>query len=115
VWDAEDFVVTSDAQPPAVADLLDNGSFSLTVQPSGQYTAILTYGGLSPVVEFGQLSVVSTGFLRLTPTGGGPCLSNASFTFGAADFLTIEGPTCFDFNLDGTLEAAQSHLELRRR
>ena len=114
-WDAEVFVVTSVAPPVVVADLLINGSFTINIQPSGLYTATLTFGQLSPLIEIGQVSVTGN-FLRLDPSGGArPCPVAAEYSFGAADYVTLNGPTCFDFNLDGELEDAQLAQAWRRR
>lgn len=113
-WDAEVFTVTSDADPALVADLLENGSFFIVIQPSGSYTGVLQYGALSPVVEDGQLSV-SGGFVTLTPDEPNPCPASSEYTFTSEGYLVLEGPTCFDFNLDGELDDAYAQLELRRR
>src|SRR5688572_24856019 len=54
VWEAERFVVTSKANPQTAPDLITalGATFSLDVQPSGQYTAILVFQG-TPVTEIG--------------------------------------------------------------
>jgi hypothetical protein len=111
-WDAEVFTVTSDADPGIVADLMENGSFTINVQPSGTYTATLVFGGLQVGVEIGDLSV-SGDFVTLRPTGGDPATSE--YTFVEDDYLRLEGPTEFDFNLDEELEPAQAFIELQRR
>ena len=114
-WDAEVFTVTSDANPTVVADLLIDGSFNINIQSSGLYTATLAFGDvITPLVEFGQLSVDGS-FARLRPSGPDPCPANAEFLFTGPDFLTLVGPTCFDFNLDGEAEDAELHQEWRRR
>ena len=111
-WDAEVFTVTSDADPGIVADLMEDGSFTINVQPSGTYTATLEFGGLQVGVEIGQLSV-SGSFLTLNPNGNDPATSE--YTFVEEDYLRLEGPTEFDFNLDDELEPAQAFIELQRR
>lgn len=110
-WDAEVFEVTSDADTTIVADLLVFGFFTFNVQPSGTYTATLTYAGV-PVVEIGQLAV-SGNSLIMRPNGGDP--STSTFVFLQPDYLQLDGPTDFDFNVDGTLTPAQAHIEIRRR
>jgi len=112
-WDAEVFTVTNDADPSTVADLMLDGSFTLNVQPSGTYTATLLFGELSPVIEIGVLRPSEGGTVTLQPTGGTPATS--TFVFEREDYLTLDGPTDFDFNLDGTPEAAQAYIELQRR
>ena len=115
LWDAEVFVVSSVAQPVVVADLLINGTFWINIEPSGEYTATLEFGQLTPVIEFGQASV-SGNFLRLNPTGGpAPCPAAAEYSFASADYVTLTSPTCFDFNLDGEDEDTELAQAWRRR
>jgi hypothetical protein len=113
-WDAEIFIVTSDADPSIAPDLMENGTFFLDVQPSGSYTASLSYGGLVIPPELGQISV-NGAFVTLRPTNPTAPVAASSFTFLQPDFLRLIGPTSFDFNLDGTLDAAELLTELRRR
>lgn len=111
-WDAAVFTVTSDADTSVVADLTIDGSFVINVQASGLYTATLTFGGI-PLVEIGQLRPSSDGFVTLQPNGGDPATS--SYDFVRADYLVLDGPTEFDFNLDTVLDPAQGYIELQRR
>jgi len=110
-WDAEVFEVTSDADTTIVANLTENGFFTLNVQPSGTYTATLVFGDLDPVVEIGQLSVTGS-VLTLRPNGGEPGASQ--FTFLETDLLRLEGPTEFPFR-PPELEPGQAIIVLRRR
>ena len=112
-WDAEVFTVTNDANTSQVADLMLDGSFTMNVQPSGTYTATLLFGDLSPIIEIGVLRPSESGTVTLQPTGGDPATS--VFVFEREDYLTLDGPTDFDFNLDGTPEEAQAYIELQRR
>jgi hypothetical protein len=111
-WDAEVFTVTSVADPDIVADLMEHGSFTINVQPSGTYTATLWFGGVQVGVEIGTLSV-SGNFITLKPNGGDTATSE--YTFLEDDYLRLEGPTEFDFNLDEELEPAEALIELQRR
>jgi len=111
-WDAEVFTVTSDADPNIVADLMENGSFFINVQPSGTYTASLEFGGIPLSPEVGMMTV-SGDVITLNPSGADAATSE--FTFVSEDYLRLEGPTEFDFNLDGELEPAQAFIELRKR
>lgn len=113
-WDATEFTVTNLADTTVVADLLDNGSFFIVVEPSGLYTATLVYGQLDPFPEVGQVSV-SGSFITLTPSGGSPCPATSTYAFSGPDYVTLDGPTCFDFNLDGVREDATAHIEIERR
>lgn len=107
-WDAVDFTVTGDT---IVVDVLTLGPFWISVEPSGQYTATLEF--LGGFAELGQLSVQNSTTLTLDPSDGPPAPS--AFVFATADSLILDGATEFDFNLDGTEEPAQAHIELVRR
>jgi hypothetical protein len=111
-WEASEFVVTNLANPDQSVDVTEGGSFTLNVQPSGQYTAILDFpDSPTPGVELGQLSVVGNS-VRLSPISGDPITS--AYTFEGADRLILDGPTAFDWNRDGELEASTAHIVLER-
>jgi len=113
-WEATTFTVTTEEDPPQVLDLLVNGSFTINIQPSGLYTATLVLGTLQPFVEIGQL-VVTGDVLTLRPNGGsGSCPATSGFTFDGPNRVTLEGPTCFDVNFDGTDEDAYALIVLVR-
>jgi hypothetical protein len=113
-WEATTFTVTSIDDPPEMRDLLSNGSFTINVQPSGLYTATLLLGELTPIVEIGQLEIVSDGVLILRPDGSNPCPASSEYSFSGPDQVTLRGPTCVDFNLDGTDEDAVALIVLMR-
>ncbi len=111
-WEATDFTVTSDQNAEVFFRVTDDGAFTINVQPSGLYTAILEFPQLpAPVVEIGQLSVAGSS-VTLRPQGGPAATS--SFAFEGADHLTLEGPTEFDFNDDGTPDPATARIVLER-
>ena len=110
-WDAEVIRVTSDADTTLVADLMVNGAFAINVQPSGSYTATLTFGGI-PLTEFGTLSV-GPNVITLRADGGQVAAS--VYSFQSPTYVTVDGPTEFDFNIDGILDPAQIYMEWRRR
>lgn len=117
-WVADSLTITNQANPTQVANILDptfGGSFSINVQPSGQYTATLTvYAQANP--EIGWLSVINASTLSLTPTiPAGRPVATASYVFQSDDYLILDGATEFDFNLDGTDEVALAHFELERQ
>jgi hypothetical protein len=112
-WDATKLVLTSVANPQVKPDLIALGaSFRLNVQPSGQYTAVLIYAQQAST-EIGWLSVSgnTVTMARDFPTRS---RSNAVFVISGSR-LTLDGDTEFDFNLDGTPEAAVAHFELSKR
>ena len=114
-WDADSMTVTNDADPTVVANILDFGSFFITVEPSGQYTAAITINGAANP-EIGQLTVDNANTLTLTPSvPAGRPPATSSYVFLSDSMVVLDGPTEFDFNLDGTPEAAQAHIELSRR
>jgi hypothetical protein len=110
-WDAVEFTVTGDAPPNTVVDVLTLGDFWIAVEPSGRYQAVIEFGG--GITEFGQLSVQSESVLILDSDTDPPAPSN--YSFATADSLILDGATDFDFNLDGTTEPGQAHIEIVRR
>jgi hypothetical protein len=116
-WDAEELTITSDADTSIVFDLFDyNGQFTLNVQPSGTYTASLSFrpdsANLFADSEVGSISVTGDAF-TLRPNNGPPATS--SYTFLSADRLEFEGPTEFDFNFDQQADPAVLRAVLQRR
>jgi hypothetical protein len=111
-WNATEFTVTSVQDSTVFFDVTEGGAFTINVQPSGAYTAIIEFPDLAnPVVEIGQLSVVGSS-VTLRPQGGAAATS--SYTFEGADRLILDGPTEFDFNRDGDLDGAEAHIVLER-
>jgi hypothetical protein len=113
-WQADSLTISALPPDMTVANILGvGGSFFITVESSGQYTASLEILGQSSP-EIGQLTVLSGSTLRLTPTTPpGPSVV-ATYFFARPDSLILDGPTEFDFNNDGTPEDAQAHFELTR-
>lgn len=111
-WDADVFTVTSTADTSIVADLLENGSFTINIQPSGTYTANLDFGGV-PLSEIGTMSVAG-GYITLRPNGGD--VATGPYAFAGEDYLKVgPAPTDFDFNLDGDPDPATVYWEVQRR
>ena len=103
-WLAESLVLTSVANPEVSADLVELGAvFTLSVQPSGRYTAILE--------GFGQFSSTSG---TLTVDGAFVVfmqeLPITDESLGrwerSGESVILVGESEFDFNLDGTTEPA---------
>jgi hypothetical protein len=111
-WAADTLILTSEADPQTSLDLVALGAtFTLNVQPSGQYTAILIYSGQSKT-EFGKLEV-SGQTLTLHPTSSDPPTAG-TYSFNG-DHLIVDGETEFDFNLDGTMDPARVHFDLVKK
>lgn len=109
-WRANAMVLTNKANPSVAPDLVQEGAeFTINVQPSGQYTAILLYMQSSST-EIGYLSV-SGNTVILDRTFPSPSTSSASYQFSGGQ-LILDGDSEFDFNLDGTPEPAQAHIVL---
>ncbi len=112
-WIATALVVTSQINPAVAVDLIAQGAtFTLLVQPSGRYTAILSGFGQASS-ESGTLSVEGNEvvFRRTLPT---PETSRSTFVRHGSD-VTLTGPTEFDFNFDGEVEAATLVITLTPR
>jgi hypothetical protein len=112
-WAAQSLVLTSQANPDISGDIIQLGAtFTLNVQPSGQYTAILLYAGQS-LTEIGSIEVSgSTVTLRQTFPSASTSAGVFSFEGG---HLIIDANTEFDFNQDGTPESALAHFDLVKK
>jgi hypothetical protein len=113
-WDAIKMVVVNKANPTTAPDLIKLGvTFFVDVQPSGQYTAILTSFGV-PSTEFGRIEVRDDQltFHREQP---GPARSDIGTYRVSADTLFLAGDTEFDFNLDGLAEPARLLTDFKKR
>ena len=105
-WIAESMVVTNKANPEVAPDITQapmNATFTLSVQASGRYLAILE--------GFGQSSSESG---TLTVQGPTPGTSIAHWE-RVASSVVLEGDTDFDFNLDGISEPATLRTVLTPR
>ena len=104
-WLADELLLTSVANPQVFTDLVaDRGAvFTLSVQPSGRYTAILSGFGLSSS-ESGKLTVDGADIVLVPELPPGP-ESRATWERIGATVILV-GESEFDFNLDGTNEAA---------
>lgn len=111
-WEATVLRLTNIANPSVSPDLIQEGAtFTLNVQPSGQYTAILVYLS-QDATEIGQVEVNGSQ-ITLTPTvPPGPPTTGTYSVQG--DRFTLEGQTEFDFNFDGIPEAADVRFEFVR-
>lgn len=110
VWDANELVMTNQANPSVEVDLIQEGaSFTLSVLANGQYAATLTFLGQG-TSEMGTIKV-SGSQITITPTQpeGPPLVATWSFL---GENLVLDGESEFDFNLDGTPEASFSHIVL---
>jgi len=115
-WSATAMVLSSVANPDIQPDLISGfgASFTINVQPSGQYTAILIFAGQAST-QIGQVTVSgSTITLRPEVPPNEPD-ATSTYAFPDANHLVLDGDTEFDFNFDGTAEAATAHIELERK
>ena len=114
-WRATSLVLASPAAPYISVDLIDIGSsFVLNIQPSGHYTAIMVFASQGQT-EIGQISLSGASTVILAREFPTPRQDISTFVFEGPDHLILDGDTEFDFNLDGTLEPALSHFDLRRQ
>ena len=101
-WMATVLVITSTVNPEVSVDLMAAGAtFTLSVQPSGRYTAILAGFGQSSS-ESGMLSVEGPHvvFRRTIPSVD---VARSTWVREGTD-VVLTGPTVYDFNLDGMTE-----------
>src|SRR5688572_10665710 len=102
-WRASRLVMKNKANPEIAPDLIAvlGAEFSVNVQPSGQYTAILVYQGL-PLTELGTIEVDDDEvvFHVAVPETR---IYRSRFTL-VGPRLTLVGDSEFDYNFDGTAE-----------
>jgi hypothetical protein len=113
-WQADRFIVKNKANPSQAPELIGDlgAEFTLNIQPSGLYTALLVYQG-SPITEIGQLDLDGTDVV-FTVSYPAPSTSRSRYAL-AGNRLTLDGDTEFDFNFDGRGDPAEAHIELRKR
>lgn len=112
-WDAYVLQVSVPGSPDLSRDLLEDGAtFRINVQPSGQYTAVLSLLAASQV-EIGTL-VRDGDQLTLYRAVPSPDTSMATYTELAPDRMRLDGTTRFDFEGDGSVEEAALLTELLR-
>ena len=100
-WLADSLVLTSLANPDVFTDL--GAVFTLSVQPSGRYTAILSVFGGQSSSESGRLTVDGAEVV-LTPEVP-PGAESRALWERVGDSVILDGESEFDFNRDGTPEA----------
>jgi hypothetical protein len=101
-WLAESQVVTSVADPQELADLTALGAvYTLSVQPSGRSTAI-SEGFGPPIAEFGNLTVDGPNVVFIPEFGE----RSMALWEQVGDSVILTSGIDYDFNLDGTPEAA---------
>ena len=109
-WNAVSLILTSQDNSEISGDIVAMGAtFTLHVQESGQYTAILLFQGQSQT-EIGNIEV-SGSTITLHRTYPSVSTDAGVYSF-QGDHLIIDGTTDFDFNQDGTPEPALSHFDL---
>ncbi len=103
-WLAESLAMTSVANPDLTVELDTLGAvFTLSVQPSGRYTAILEGFGQSSS-ESGRLTVEGAYVVFMPESPPGP--ESQALWERVGESVILEGESKFDFNLDGTSETA---------
>ena len=110
-WVATRFRVEHQLNPDLGGDLIADfgAAFTLNVQPSGQYTAILTFQG-TPLVEIGEIELDGSSIVFDVSE---PCCSRnrGTWEYDGSTF-SFRGPTQNDFNGDGQPEPANVEVSL---
>jgi hypothetical protein len=117
-WRATSWAVTPKANPDITHNIVQEYGveFSLNVEPSGQYTAILLWA-LESATEIGFMSVSGNVVTleRTYPPPPPPTTSTAIYTLQGG-VLTLDGDDIpFDINRDGIYEQVQSRIVLIRQ
>lgn len=110
-WDATVLTVQSVADTSIVVDLLENGVSYITIYESGSYQSTIAFGG-APFTEFGSMEVAE-GVLTLRPNNGDPV--TRAYVFTSSTVVRLDGPTDWDFNLDGVDDPANLFMEMQKR
>jgi hypothetical protein len=109
-WRATELLLTNSANPSTTVNLIEEGAvFTLSILATGQYSASIVIFG-QPGSEVGTVSV-SGNQITISPSNGSATTGTFSLQ---GNTLIVDGETEFDFNLDGTREAATVHMELTR-
>ena len=114
-WDATRFVVQSKANPEVHPDLIGGlgAKFSVNVQPSGQYTAILVYQG-NPFTEIGLISIQG-GDIIFHVSFPEPATNRSKFTSPSSGRLTLVGDTEFQFIPGAEPQPAIATIDIKKR
>lgn len=114
-WTATRFEVRPEGGGEAV-DLVGDldATFTLNVQPSGQYTASLALPGVAPVPEIGVIDVEGSELVFTRTTPPPTTVSRAAYTRPADGRVVFTGPSRFDLDGDGTAEQISVEVEIVR-
>ena len=114
-WTATSLVIAPVANPAASHDIITEygATFTINVQPSGQYTAILLFAGQSST-QIGEVTVSGSTITLHPEVPPNEPDATSAYSFPDADHLTLDGQTEFRFNGED-LEPATAHIELERK
>ncbi len=115
-WSATHMVVTPDLAPDQALDLIDaGGSFSLNVQPSGQYTAVISIPGFgAPPPELGTLTVEGDEIVFTRTSPAPKTVSRATYEEVAPGHVIFSGASELDIDGNGTADAVTLEVEIVR-
>ena len=114
-WEALRFVITPVALPNQSFDLVaDGATFRLDVQPSGQYTAVLTVPGLGSSPELGTIEIDGDELVFHRNVPAPATDSHATFELLEPDRLIFTGPSELDVNGDRSPDPVTIEVEIQR-
>lgn len=112
-WNGQVVLLTNQSNPSQSVDIIAEGAtFSISILATGTYTAHVSFFGNPAPPEIGTVTV-SGNQITIAPTGGTEPPTTGTWAIQGG-VLTVDGETEFDFNLDGTREAATVHMELTK-
>ncbi|HUE77416.1 MAG TPA: hypothetical protein VMM83_05695 [Longimicrobiales bacterium] len=113
LWAAVEMVYTSQADASVEADLVgeQGATYTIELQSDGTFASLLSLLGTGSAEESGSYEV-SGGRLILDPAGGPR--RTLELDFNRSLLTAYEADASWDFNGDGTGEAATLHLLLDR-
>lgn len=114
-WDAVRFEISPNAAPDESFDLIaEGGSFTLNIQPSGQYTVQLTVQGVPAPPEIGTIDVEGNELIIRRTNPAPETVTRAEYAELADGHVVFSGPSLLDIDGDGTAEAITLEVEIVR-
>ena len=114
-WDATRFLVQSKADPKIAPELIKGvgAQFTLDIQPSGQYTAILIYQG-NPLTEIGLIEIQGEDIV-FHVSYPEPATNRSHLTTTGVGQITMVGDTKFAFVPGAEPQPAVATIDIKKR
>ena len=112
-WTATSAEFTSQASPVQRQNILQQGgSVSLVIEGNGGYLLTISEDGVPPVSENGFISRIDNIDITFTPVNG--TVYDQAYTYNITTLQLVNATAQYDFDHDGTMEAATCSITFRR-